>query len=202
MKLLVATRNRGKLDELQRLLDGLDLELVTLDEIGDTHEVIEDGATFEANAIKKAREHAERNALPTLADDSGLEVDALGGAPGVISARYAGVEGTAAVRDPANNKKLLAALDTVPDLQRSARFRCVLALAIPGGPLRTAHGTVEGRILRVARGTMGFGYDPLFLPDGETRTMAELPPGVKNRISHRARAALAMRPLLVGVLHR
>jgi XTP/dITP diphosphohydrolase len=202
MKLLVATRNRGKLAELERLLGGLDLELCTLDDVGDTHEVVEDGATFEANAIKKAREHAERNQLPTLADDSGLEVDALDGAPGVISARYAGVDGSAAVRDPANNQKLLAALEAVYHPHRSARFRCVLALVTPSGQIRTARGAVEGQIIRTPRGTMGFGYDPLFIPVGETRTMAELPAGVKNRISHRARAALEMRPLLVGVLDR
>lgn len=193
MKLLVATRNAGKLRELAVLFAELEgAVLVGLDEVGDVPDVVEDAETFEGNAIKKAQELARATGLPTLADDSGLEVDALGGAPGVYSARYAGGHGD----DAANNAKLLRELEAVPDDRRTARFRCALAFADPEGPLgervHVEHGVVEGSVLRAPRGTNGFGYDPLFLLRGDTRTTAELSPEEKNAISHRAEAARKM----------
>jgi XTP/dITP diphosphohydrolase len=201
MKLLVATRNRGKIRELARLLAELpDVELVGLDELPPVPEVIEDTGTFEGNAAKKAREVARATGLPALADDSGIEVDALHGAPGVDSALYAGRHGD----DEANNAKLLAELEHVPDAERTARFRCVLAFADPRGALGDAvhleHGVVEGSILRAPRGENGFGYDPLFLLRGDVRTTAELAPDEKNAISHRAEAARKMCVFLRGYL--
>jgi XTP/dITP diphosphohydrolase len=201
MKLVVATRNRGKIRELARLLSELEVvELVGLDELPPVAEVVEDTGTFEGNAAKKAREVAQATGLPALADDSGIEVDALGGAPGVDSALYAGEHGD----DQANNEKLLRELEHVPDAERTARFRCVLAFADPAGPLGDAvhleHGVVEGSILRVPRGENGFGYDPLFLLRGDHRTTAELSPEEKNAISHRAEAARKLSAFLRGYL--
>ena len=203
MKLLVATRNAGKVRELSRLFAALEgVELVGLEAFSDAPDVVEDADTFAGNAVKKAKELAEATGLPTLADDSGLEVDALGGAPGVHSARYAGAHGD----DAANNAKLLDALRDVPDARRTARFRCVLAFADPRGSLGegvlTAAGVVEGRIVREPRGADGFGYDPLFLLAGDARTTAELPPAEKDAVSHRGRAARAMCELLRGYLAR
>lgn len=192
MKLLVATRNPGKKREYAELLEGLGLELVTLDEAGIDLEVEETGATFAQNALLKARAYRDASGLPTLADDSGLEVDALGGAPGVRSARYAGEGATDADR----YLKLLGEIAGVPEGRRGARFRCVIAVAWPEGPVDTAEGICEGHITREPRGEHGFGYDPVFHVDELGRTMAELPPEVKNRISHRARAARAIRTAL------
>lgn len=194
MKLLVATRNPGKKREYAELLEGLGLELVTLDEAGIDLEVEETGATFAQNALLKARAYRDASGLPTLADDSGLEVDALGGAPGVRSARYAGEGATDADR----YRKLLGEIAGVPEGRRGARFRCVIAVAWPEGPVDTAEGACEGHITREPRGEHGFGYDPVFHVDELGRTMAELPPEVKNRISHRARAARAIRTALQG----
>ena len=182
MKLLVATRNRHKLEEIRAILSVPGLELVGADEVPGLPEVEEDAPTFEGNAIKKARTLAKAGGCWTLADDSGLCVDALGGAPGVISARYAGPEAST----PANNAKLLRALAGVTD--RRARFRCVLALCSPEGRAWTVEGRCEGRILEAPRGANGFGYDPLFVPEGREQTFAELPAGVKNGMSHRGRA--------------
>ncbi len=193
MRLLVATRNAGKRREYQELLAGLGLLLVTLDELGIDHEVDETGATFCENAVLKAEGYAVSSGLPTLADDSGLEVDALGGAPGVRSARFGG---PAAAGDAGRYRLLLEALRGVPDGRRTARFRCVIAVAWPGGAIDLAEGTCEGSIGWQPRGTCGFGYDPVFVLAGRRETMAELPPEEKNRISHRARAATALRPLL------
>ena len=193
--LVFATRNPGKLRELRELVTGLDVI-----DVGEAAhrlgraipDVDENAGTFAGNAIKKAREVALATGLPALADDSGLEVDALGGAPGVYSARYAGPGAHA----PANNAKLLAALAGIPPERRGARFRCVLALADPAGPLGdeviTAEGRCDGAILEAPRGSGGFGYDPLFLLAGRSETMAELPDGEKSRISHRARAMQAI----------
>lgn len=197
MKLVVATGNPGKIRELARLLDGLGLELVGLP--GDAPDVVEDRDTFEGNAIKKATELAEHTGEMTVADDSGLVVDALGGAPGIYSARYAGEHGD----DQANNDKLVRELAGVPDAERTARFVCALAFVDPAGPLEGAHvvrGTIEGTILREERGDGGFGYDPLFLPLGETCTTAEMPPAQKNEISHRAEAARGLREFLAKYL--
>jgi XTP/dITP diphosphohydrolase len=195
--LVFATRNRGKLVELRELLP--DIEVRSLDDI-EVPEVIEDADTFAGNAAKKAREVSAATGLPALADDSGLEVDALGGAPGVYSARYAG-EGH---NDAANNAKLLAALAGVPAAKRTARFRAVLALADVGGALGTevitADGTCEGTILTAPRGTGGFGYDPLFFAPELGMTFAEAGVGPKSDLSHRARAMKAIKPRLLAYL--
>ncbi len=205
--LVVATNNRGKLEELRNLFAGLDVELLSLQDVSKKPiVVIEDGDTFEANAIKKAREVAAITMMLTIADDSGLEVDALGGEPGVRSARYAGDRAT----DAENNAALLAALDALTADQLgartddfTARFRCVLALVDPfvrdGEPYVTS-GTVDGKITRTPRGSGGFGYDPLFLVDGMDKTMAELTEDEKNTISHRARAARSLRLILERTL--
>lgn len=196
IRLVFATRNRGKLAELRALVADLGVQVLSLDDV-DVPEVEEDGATFAANATKKALEVSHATGLPALADDSGLEVDALGGAPGVHSARYAGVHGD----DEANNDKLLAALADVPDARRTARFRSALALADTAGRLGEdvllAEGACEGVILRERRGTGGFGYDPLFYVPDLAATFAELGIGTKNDRSHRAAAMRALRPLLL-----
>jgi XTP/dITP diphosphohydrolase len=197
--LVFATRNRGKLVELRELLPGI--EVRSLDDVH-VPEVVEDADTFAGNAGKKAREVSEATGLPALADDSGLEVDALGGAPGVYSARYAG-EGH---DDGANNRKLLAALAGVSPDKRTARFHSVLALADASGPLGsqviTADGTCEGLILDAPRGTGGFGYDPLFYSPELGMTFAEAGVGPKSDLSHRARAMRAIKQRLVDYLNR
>ncbi len=192
MKLLIATHNQGKKREYAELLCGLGLELTTLSEMGIRTDVDENGATYAENALLKARAYAAMSGLLTLADDSGLDVDALGGAPGVHTARYAG-EGA---DDCQRYTLLLHNLEGVPDAERTARFRCVIALAWPDGRTEVVQGTCEGRITHAPRGANGFGYDPVFYLPEFDRTMAELPAEVKNRISHRARAAQSARPLL------
>lgn len=192
MKLLIATRNRGKLREYEVLLAGLGLELVDLTEVGIALEVEERGATFEENAILKARACAQASGLLTLADDSGLEVDALGGEPGLRSARYDGCGGS----DEDRYRLLLRNLEEVPPGERTARFRCVIAIATAEGEVRTAEGACEGCIAFQPRGAHGFGYDPVFFVPQYGCTMAQLPPEVKNRISHRARAAEGAREIL------
>jgi XTP/dITP diphosphohydrolase len=194
MTLLVATRNAHKLLELRAMLAGDGLLLIGADDRPGLPEVDEDADTFEGNALKKARALCLASGLWTLADDSGLEVDALGGAPGVRSARYAGPSADTA----ANNAKLLQALQGVT--KRQARFRCVLALAAPDGRVWTVAGCCEGRLLEAPRGVAGFGYDPLFIPEGYDVTFAELPAATKNRISHRARALAAARCAWADVL--
>ena len=197
-KLLVATRSEHKLRELRELLRLEHAELVTLDELGVLDDPVEDGDTFEANAAIKARAGIAATGLPTLADDSGIEVDALDGGPGVRTRRYAGEDAT----DAANNAKLLAALDGLPAERRGARYVCVLALAVPGEALRFERGICRGRIATAPRGTGGFGYDPIFLPEGEPRdgrTFGQWTADEKNRISHRARAARGMAPHLAAL---
>ncbi len=183
-ELLVATGNRGKLKELEHLLAGVVERIRSLADFPEIGAAIEDGETFEENAVKKARHAAAASGLPAIADDSGLVVDALGGRPGVYSARFAG-EGAG---DAANNERLLAELSAVPPEARSAAFRCVIALCLPNGDCRTFGGEVRGIILSAPAGEGGFGYDPLFLVPEYGKTMAELPLTVKNRISHRAGA--------------
>jgi XTP/dITP diphosphohydrolase len=195
-KLLIATNNPGKLQEYAELLESLPLTLTSPAQEGLSLAVDESGATFAENAILKARAYAEASGLPTLADDSGLEVDALDGAPGVRSARYAG-EGTS---DEDRYRLLLRNLREVPAERRTARFRCVVAVAWPEGDVHTAEGRCEGVIGFEPRGTHGFGYDPVFYLPDRGQTMAELPPAVKNRISHRARAAQAVLPILRRLL--
>jgi XTP/dITP diphosphohydrolase len=196
-RLVFATRNPGKLAELRQLLADLDaFEVVSADEL-DLPDVIEDADSFAGNAALKARSASRASGLPALADDSGLEVDALGGAPGVHSARYAGPEQD----DRRNNEKLLAALAGVPPERRSARFRSVLALADIAGPLGDrvllSDGACEGVVLEAPRGTGGFGYDPLFFSPELGVTFAEAGVGPKNDLSHRARAMRAMRAQLL-----
>ena len=193
MKLLVATGNQGKMKEIQSLLGDSSIDLFGLDQLTDPLEVVEDGDTFSANARKKALEMAKFSGFLTLADDSGLVVDALNGAPGVFSARYAGEKSD----DTANNAKLLQELDAVADEKRQAAFHCVIALAWPDGRCETYDGQVSGLIMRGERGTGGFGYDPLFMVPEYGKTMAELPSAIKNRISHRGMALRKVIPLLI-----
>lgn len=191
-KLLVATNNQGKLREYHRLLAGLPLQLVSLAEAGIDFEVEETGTTFTENAVLKATTYAGASGLCTLADDSGLEVDALGGEPGVRSSRYAGPGAT----DADKVRFLVDKLRSLPTSQRTARFRCVIAVATPTGKVETSQGTCEGVIALQPRGRHGFGYDPIFYMPTINKTMAELAPEVKNRLSHRARAATAIRPII------
>jgi XTP/dITP diphosphohydrolase len=192
-KLVFATRNRGKLTELRQLLADLEGEVTIASALDlDLPDVVEDRDTFAGNASKKALEVSRATGLPALADDSGLEVDALGGAPGVRSARYAG-EGAG---DQANLDKLLAALAGVPPERRTARFRCAAVLVDPEGGEWNAEAAWEGRVLDAPRGTGGFGYDPVFLPDGWDRTSAEVDQATKDAASHRGKAFRALRPAI------
>jgi XTP/dITP diphosphohydrolase len=203
-RLVVATRSAHKLGELRELLRLDRAELVSLDELGVPGDPIEDGRTFETNARIKARFAARATGLPSLADDSGIEVEALGGRPGVRTRRYAGEDAT----DEDNNLKLLGELDGLPSEARGARYVCVLALAMPGEggrgrlSITTARGTCRGRIAESPRGTGGFGYDPIFEPREERpggRTLGEWSAAEKNAISHRARAARRMAPKLAAL---
>jgi XTP/dITP diphosphohydrolase len=182
MKLVIATRNRHKLEEIHAIFNFQNLEVCSAFDFPDIPDVVEDGDTLEANAIKKAVEICNATGLPALADDSGLEVEVLNGEPGVYSARWSG-EGCS-YHD--NNLKLLREL--AGNKNRHAQFRTVIALALPGEAPLTVEGSVQGRIIEELRGDQGFGYDPLFMPDGYNQTFAELSAEVKNRISHRARA--------------
>jgi XTP/dITP diphosphohydrolase len=194
--LLLATTNPGKLREYQEILAGLPVHLTTLAEQGITLEVEETSATFLGNALLKARAYARASGLLTLADDSGLEVDALGGEPGVRSARWPSPEMPYAERF----RLILGRLAHVPAERWTARFRCVIALARPDGWVQTVEGVCEGRIAQAPRGEQGFGYDPIFLVPALGRTLAELSPEEKHRISHRGRAARAAREVLVRVI--
>jgi len=194
--MVLATRNRGKVREIEALLADLDIEVFSLEAFPQMPEVIEDGKTFDENAAKKARAVAEATGKMALADDSGLEVDALNGAPGVLSARYSGDGAT----DAANNAKLLEELRGVPDDRRGCRFRCVMVLYHPSGRCLRTEGTCEGKIAPSPRGGYGFGYDPVFLLPDLGLTMAQLPPERKNRLSHRAMALEEMKRRLPGFL--
>src|SRR5580693_4881369 len=196
--LVLATRNQGKLRELARIL-GTQIRLVGLDEFPGAPDVPETGATFEANALLKARAIATYTKLPAVADDSGLCVDALNGMPGVLSARWAGQHGD----DQANLDLILAQVADVPDARLGARFVCAAALVVPAdGNTRewVVTGEVEGRLIRVPRGSGGFGYDPIFVPDGFDLTTAEMTPEAKDAISHRGRAFRALAPFIQGSL--
>lgn len=197
-KLLVATRNPGKVREYKELLHGLPLELTWPEAEGIPLEPEETGATFAENAILKARAYAAASGLLTWADDSGLEVDALGGEPGVQSSRYAGPD----ANDTDRYGLLLRKMADVPWERRTARFRCVVAIADPQGALHTAEGVCEGIIALAPRGANGFGYDPVFYLPDRGCTMAELTPAEKNQISHRARAARAARRILEEMLNK
>ena len=191
-ELVLATRNRHKREELAVLLGDLGITIRTLDKFPDAPDVVEDGDTCEANAIKKARAIAEFTGLPAVADDTGLEVDALGGRPGVYAARYAGEDAT--YED--NCRKLLQELIDVPRERRAARFLTVAAIALPSGEIRVAQGTLDGVIAEEASGTLGFGYDPVFLIPELGKTLAQMSADQKNKISHRAKAFTQAKDLL------
>ncbi|MFY1695495.1 MULTISPECIES: RdgB/HAM1 family non-canonical purine NTP pyrophosphatase [unclassified Solwaraspora] len=199
-RLLLATRNGKKLAELQRILDAAlgtqRIELVGLADLEPYHEVPETGLTFGENALLKAREGCRWTGLPTVADDSGLAVDALGGMPGVFSARWSGRHGA----DQANLDLVLAQLTDVADEHRAASFVCAAALVLPGGKEHLVEGRQSGRLLRAARGDGGFGYDPIFLGDGQERTNAELSPQEKDAISHRGKAFRLMAKVIAKTL--
>ncbi len=197
-RLVLATRNEGKLRELARIL-GTTITLVGLDAFPGAPNVPETGATFEANALLKARATAAYTNLPAVADDSGLCADALNGMPGVLSARWAGQHGD----DKANLDLLLAQVANVPDARLGARFVCAAALVVPadGTPREwVVTGQVEGRLVRTPRGSGGFGYDPIFQPDGFSETTAQMTPEAKDAISHRGRAFRALAPFITGGL--
>lgn len=193
-ELLVATGNAGKVKELGALLEGTGVWLYSLRDFPGLPPVLEDGSTFEENAVKKAQSACAATGLPVIADDSGLLVAALGGRPGVYSARYAG-EGCS---DEANNLQLVGELAGTPQNLRTAAFRCVIALCLPDRECRTFTGELQGVILEAAAGSGGFGYDPLFMIPEYGMTLAELPLEIKNRISHRGRAFAALKQYLLA----
>lgn len=191
-RLLVASRNTGKLAELRRILVGAGVEVVGLDEVDPFPEAPETGATFEDNAVAKARDAVAATGLPTVADDSGLAVDALNGMPGVLSARWAGSRRG----DEANLRLVLEQLADVPDERRTAAFVCAAALVLPDGVEIIVRGEWPGTLVREPRGDNGFGYDPIFVPEGGTRTSAELSAEEKDAVSHRGRAMQLLLPHL------
>jgi XTP/dITP diphosphohydrolase len=193
-RIVLATRNPGKIAELRRILYGVDV--LGLEEFPDAPEVPETELSFAGNALLKARAIAAHTGLPAVADDSGLCVDALNGMPGVFSARWAGRHGD----DVANLELLLGQLADVPPAQRGAHFVCAAAVALPAGAERVVSGRLDGRIIDVPRGAGGFGYDPIFVPDGESRTTAEMPPAEKDAISHRGRAFRSLAEILPGLV--
>jgi XTP/dITP diphosphohydrolase len=195
VKLLLASRNAGKLAELARIVAAAELtslQVVGLADVPEYPEAPETGATFAENALAKARDAVEATGLAAVADDSGLAVDALNGMPGVLSARWSGGHG----EDVRNLQLLLGQLGDVPDERRGAQFVCAAALAAPDGTEIVVHGEWAGRIIREPRGTGGFGYDPIFVPEGEERTSAELSPDEKDAASHRGKAFRALLPRL------
>jgi XTP/dITP diphosphohydrolase len=201
-RLVLATNNRGKLREFQRLLAGSGFELVTPADLGVDWDVEETGASFQENARLKAVDAAHATGLPAFADDSGLEVDHLDGRPGIFSARYAGGDRTdGSLNEREQCEMILREMQGVPDQQRSARFRCVIAIATPAGDVRTVDGVFEGRIAHDIRGEGGFGYDPIFLVPERGVTSAELPPDEKNALSHRGQAARKALPILRTMSH-
>jgi XTP/dITP diphosphohydrolase len=195
-RLVVATANPGKLVEMRRLLEADGIEVLGLADVPAYEPGPETGATFEENALLKAREGVAATGLPVVADDSGLAVDALNGMPGVLSARWAGRHGD----DAANNALLLAQLRDVPDARLGAAFVCAAAYALPDGREEVVRGEMRGRLVREPRGTGGFGYDPLFVPEGLDVTSAELAPDAKDALSHRGQALRALLPLLRAAL--
>jgi len=196
VRLLLASRNVKKLAELRRILDAEGVEVVGLDDVPEFPEAPETGATFEENALAKARDAASATGLPSVADDSGLAVDALNGMPGVLSARWAGGHGD----DEANLRLVLGQLSDVPDERRGAAFVCAVALVTPDGAETVVRGEWRGSLEREPRGANGFGYDPIFRPEGEERTSAELAPAEKDERSHRAQALRSLLPHLRALL--
>jgi XTP/dITP diphosphohydrolase len=197
-QVVLATRNAGKVAELQRILAPYDVQLLSLDDVASYEPGPETEPSFAGNALAKAREACRHTGLPSIADDSGLEVDALNGMPGVLSARWAGRHGD----DLANLELVLGQVADVPDERRGARFVCAAAAALPDGQEVVVEGEMRGVLLREPRGTNGFGYDPIFQPDGEKRSSAELTSEEKDAISHRGKAFRALAPLLVDALAR
>jgi XTP/dITP diphosphohydrolase len=197
-QVVLATRNPHKIVELSRIFEdaGIKVRLIGLDPFPEAPDVVEDGLTFADNALKKARAIAEHTGFPAIADDSGLCVDALNGMPGVFSARWAGRQHD----DGANLRLLLDQIADVPDRQRGAQFVCAAAVVVPGSAESVVEGTVAGHVISEPRGHRGFGYDPIFVPDGDTRTTAELDPAEKDRISHRGRAVRALAPIVAKLL--
>jgi len=195
---ILASRNANKLAELRRILEAssVDVSVTDLSEYPDMPEVAETGATFAENALLKARAVVARTGRPTVADDSGLCVDALNGMPGVLSARWAGRHGD----DEANLRLVLAQLADVPEARRGAHFTCAAALVLPSGREHVTEGTVSGRIIDAPRGTNGFGYDPIFVPGSSELTTAEMSPEAKDAISHRGRALRALAPVIAALL--
>ncbi len=200
VRLLLATRNKGKLAELQRLLSDAvpGVEVIGLADVPEYPEAPETGATFEENALLKAREAVKYTGLPAVADDSGIAVDALNGMPGVLSARWSGSHGN----DDANTALLLDQLDHVPDERRGGAFVCAAALVTPDGEEHVLERQWRGRVIREKRGTNGFGYDPVFVPEGLDVTSAELDPEEKDARSHRGQAFVALVPVIAEVLGR
>ncbi|MEY4137040.1 MAG: hypothetical protein RL205_1168 [Actinomycetota bacterium] len=198
MRVVLATKNAHKLIEMRRILDdaGLDIELIGTDEFPGLTDVAETGSTFAANALLKARSVCAETGLPAIADDSGLGVDALNGMPGIFSARWSGAHGD----DVANLNLLLGQLSDVPDARRGAAFHCAAAVVLPDGTERVVEGTIDGTLIREPRGSNGFGYDPIFIPVGESRTTAEMSADEKDAISHRGRAMRALVPVLQDIL--
>jgi len=196
MILVLASKNKGKIREIETTLSIPSLMFQSLNDFPDLPEIIEDGSSFLENALKKARTIGQTLHLPVLADDSGLEVAGLQGAPGIFSARFAGPQAT----DTENNEKLLALLKGLPEAERVARFVCVLVFYQPSGEWFQTQGICEGRIAQAPRGDQGFGYDPIFYVPQFGKTMAQIPLEVKNRISHRAKALEKMGPHLYSVL--
>jgi XTP/dITP diphosphohydrolase len=201
-EIFLASRNAKKLAELRRILEPVapGVQVLGLSDVQHYDEPAETEPTFEGNAMLKARAAVMATGLPSLADDSGLCVDALGGMPGVLSARWSG--GLGADKDETNNRLLLAQLSDVPDQRRGAEFRCALALALPDGQEHLQVGVMRGRVLRAVRGDGGFGYDPLFAADGYDVSTAELTTADKDAISHRGKALRAMAPLIAELLAR
>ncbi|GAA0579242.1 RdgB/HAM1 family non-canonical purine NTP pyrophosphatase [Actinomadura livida] len=195
-RIVLASHNGGKVAELRRILGGLDI--VGLDEFPGAPDVAETELTFEGNALLKARAIAAFTGLPAVADDSGLCVDALNGMPGVLSARWSGRFGAGGNRDLANLQLLLDQVADVADEQRGAAFVCAAVLVVPGGAEHCVEGRMRGALIREPRGTGGFGYDPVFVPDGETRTTAEMAPQEKDAISHRGKAFRALADIVAA----
>jgi XTP/dITP diphosphohydrolase len=196
MPVVLATRNQHKVDELRRILAANDVELLSLDEVGATDDVVESGATFAENALLKARAAASATGMPAIADDSGLCVDALNGMPGVLSVYWAG----RARDDAANLALVLEQIEDVPDERRGAAFVCAAAAVMPDGREVVVEGRCEGSLIRAPRGEAGFGYDPIFVPAGERRTTAEMPAEEKDAVSHRGKAFRALAPQLAELV--
>ena len=199
-KLLLATRNKGKIEEFRRILEDIaagEIELVGLEQFPDLHDVDETGSTFEENALLKARQMCAASGIPAIADDSGLCVDYLNGDPGIFSARWSGIHGD----DDANTAKVLESLTDVPDEKRSAHFTCVAALALPDGRTHVEQARFDGWILRSPVGDQGFGYDPIFRPDGYAISSAQMSAEEKDAISHRGKSLRAIAPHVITLLN-